>query len=144
MGVPQGSVLSTLLFSLLHSFVVLRSLNSIVISAVDAVLMDLITKSDETAENLTWWCWYNSLFLNTCKSVRWGFEIKERTDVASFQTKSGQNELRLEVFKANFPEKFTTAVEQLCTTTDPCDYIIGWRVQRNRLLSRRNLVNFSS
>ncbi|KAI5630226.1 gastrula zinc finger protein XlCGF28.1-like [Silurus asotus] len=73
-GAPQGFVLSPLLFTLLtHDCVAMHSSNHIVKFADDMILVDLISKKDESAyreevQRLTAWCGANNLTRNVDKT----------------------------------------------------------------------------
>ena len=75
-GVPQGCVLSPLLYSLYtHDCATRYNSNTIMKFADDTVVVGLITNNDERAylqevSDLTMWCKYNSLLLNGEKTKK--------------------------------------------------------------------------
>ncbi len=73
-GVPQGCVLSPILYSLLtHDCIPVHGSNSIIMFADDTTVVGLISGNDETAyrdevQHLATWCANNNLALNTQKT----------------------------------------------------------------------------
>ena len=73
-GVPQGCVLSRLLYSLFtHDCVATHNSNTIVKLADDTIVFSLITNDDETAyreevSDLAVWCQHNNLSINVGKT----------------------------------------------------------------------------